>query len=127
AAATNLLIPRTNVRYPKQQTNPVALIRTFSGYVRILWRDKLGQISLAVTTLFWGARATLPLFVIERDGGHSGCRLDQASLLMGVAPRGTAVGSIFAVRAPLRRAWAVLPVGVLMVIAVMLLTVVHDR
>src|SRR5690554_6301554 len=47
AALINLLIPRTNVVYPRQHIHPVRLIRTFSGYVGVLWRDKLGQISLA--------------------------------------------------------------------------------
>ena len=126
AAATNLLIPRTNVRYPRQQTNPIALIRTFSGYVRILWQDKLGQISLAVTTLFWGAGATLQFIVIEWGAQHLGYRLDQASLLMGVAALGTVVGSIFAGKVPLRRALKVLPVGVLMGFAVMLMPIVHE-
>jgi MFS transporter, LPLT family, lysophospholipid transporter len=72
AAATNLLIPLTNVRYPKQQTNPIKLVGAFKGYVRILWHDKIGQISLAVTTLFWGAGATLQFIVIEWGARHLG-------------------------------------------------------
>ncbi|MFT0547587.1 lysophospholipid transporter LplT [Allopusillimonas ginsengisoli] len=127
AALTNLLIPRTNVQYPKQQTNPVRLLRTFTGYVKVLWSDKLGQISLAVTTLFWGAGATLQFIVIEWGARHLGYRLDQASLLMGVAALGTVGGSILAGRVPLKRALSVLPMGVLMGFAVMLMTLVHDR
>ncbi|KAA0888624.1 lysophospholipid transporter LplT [Pusillimonas sp. ANT_WB101] len=127
AALTNLLIPRTNVQYPKQQTNPVRLIRTFTGYVKVLWSDKLGQIALAVTTLFWGAGATLQFIVIEWGARHLGYRLDQASLLMGVAALGTVGGSILAGRVPLKRALSVLPMGVLMGFAVMLMTLVHDR
>lgn len=127
AAGTNLLIPRTNVRYPRQQTNPVALVRTFFGYVGLLWRDKIGQISLAVTTLFWGAGATLQFIVIEWGARHLGYRLDQASLLMGVAALGTVAGSILAGKVPLKRALAVLPVGVAMGFAVMLMPLVHDR
>ncbi len=53
------------MRYPPQQKNPIRLISTFGGYMRVLRHDKLGQISLAVTTLFWGAGATLQLIVIE--------------------------------------------------------------
>src|SRR5690606_36893458 len=127
AAATNLLIPRTNVRYPRQQTHPVALIRTFGGYVRILWSDKLGQISLAVTTLFWGAGATLQFIVIEWGARHLGYRLDQASLLMGIAALGTVGGSILAGKVPLKRALRVLPMGVAMGFAVMLMPIVHER
>src|SRR5690625_5014684 len=65
AALVNLLIPHTHVEYPKQGFHPIGMIRTFAGYIRILWGDRLGQISLAVTTLFWGAGATLQFIVIE--------------------------------------------------------------
>src|SRR3546814_7200729 len=91
--SSDLLIPCTLARYPKQQTNPIKLICAFKGYVRILWSDKLGQISLAVTTLFWGAGATLQFIVIEWGARHLGYRLDQASILMGVAALGTVIGA----------------------------------
>lgn len=126
AAITNLLIPRTNVIYPPQQTNPIRLMRTFLGYVGILWRDKLGQISLAVTTLFWGAGATLQFIVIEWGAQHLNYRLDQASILMGVAALGTVGGSIAAGRVPLKRALGVLPVGVLMGFSVMLMPLAKE-
>lgn len=126
AAATNLLIPRTNVRYPKQKTNPARLVCDFMGYVKILWHDKLGQISLAVTTLFWGAGATLQFIVIEWGARHLGYRLDQASVLMGVAAAGTVAGSILAGRVPLKRALSVLPVGIVMGFAVMLMPLVTE-
>ncbi|MFJ1301236.1 lysophospholipid transporter LplT [Pseudomonadota bacterium AL_CKDN230030165-1A_HGKHYDSX7] len=126
AALCNLLIPNTHVRYPPQQKNPVKLIRTFGGYVRVLWRDKLGQISLAVTTLFWGAGATLQLIVIEWGRSHLGYRLDQASILMGVAAVGTVIGSVMAGRIPLRRALSVLPVGAGMGLVVLLMPLVYS-
>jgi MFS family permease len=126
AAVCNLLIPLTGVSYPKQQTNPVQLVRTFKSYVRILWHDKLGQISLAVTTLFWGAGATLQFIVIEWGARHLGYRLDQASILMGVAAVGTVIGSVAAGRVPLKRALSVLPVGVLMGVAVLLMPLVTE-
>lgn len=124
AAFVNLLIPKTNIKYPPQQKNPIKLITTFFGYVRVLWTDKLGQISLAVTTLFWGAGATLQFIVIEWGAQHLNYRLDQASILMGVAAFGTIGGSILAGRIPLKKALSVLPVGVFMGIAVMLMTIV---
>ena len=125
AALCNLLIPRTGISYPKQQTNPFKLVIEFGGYVRILWKDKLGQISLAVTTLFWGAGATLQFIVIEWGAQHLGYRLDQASILMGVAALGTVFGSIFAGRVPLKKALSVLPLGVLMGLAVLLMPLVN--
>jgi MFS family permease len=126
ASACNLLIPKTHVRYPPQQKNPIRLITTFGSYVRVLWNDKLGQISLAVTTLFWGAGATLQLIVIEWGRTHLGYRLDQASILMGVAAVGTVVGSILAGRIPLRKALSVLPVGAAMGLVVLLMPFVQS-
>ncbi|AOB40317.1 lysophospholipid transporter LplT [Bordetella parapertussis] len=126
AALCNLLIPPTHVRYPPQQRSPFKLVRAFSGYVCVLWRDKLGQISLAVTTLFWGAGATLQLIVIEWGRSHLGYRLDQASVLMGVAAVGTVVGSILAGRIPLRKALSVLPVGAAMGLVVLLMPLVYS-
>ncbi|VFR46237.1 Probable transmembrane protein [plant metagenome] len=126
AAACNLLIPHTHITYPPQQKNPLKLIATFRGYVRTLWRDKLGQISLAVTTLFWGAGATLQLIVIEWGRSHLGYGLDKASMLMGVAALGTVVGSVLAGRIPLTRALSVLPVGALMGVVVMMMPLVYS-
>jgi MFS family permease len=125
AAIGNLIIPRTHVRYPPQQRNPIRLITTFWGYVRVLWNDKLGQISLAVTTLFWGAGATLQLIVIEWGRDQLGYRLDQTSILMGIASLGTVVGAVLAGRIPLRRALSVLPVGAAMGLVVLLMPFVH--
>src|SRR5262249_54745645 len=65
AALFNLKIPDTGCVYPHQERNPIKLITDFSNCCVILWKDKLGQISLAVTTLFWGAGATLQLIVLE--------------------------------------------------------------
>lgn len=127
AAVCNLLIPKTGIQYPKQHTNPVKLVRSFAGYVRILWRDKLGQISLAVTTLFWGAGATLQLIVIEWGRSHLGYRLDQASILMGVTAFGTIFGAVYASRVPLPKALKVLPMGIVMGLIVLLMPLVTGQ
>lgn len=126
AAICNLLIPDTHAFYPRQQTHPAALIRNFRHYVHVLWTDKLGQISLAVTTLFWGAGATLQFIVIEWGAEHLGYRLDQASILMGVAAFGTVIGAVMAGRVPLRKALVVLPVGVAMGLVVLLMPLVYN-
>ncbi|MEZ2721373.1 lysophospholipid transporter LplT [Paenalcaligenes hominis] len=126
AAACNLLIPKTNIIYPKQKTNPIELIKTFKGYVVILWGDKLGQISLAVTTLFWGAGATLQFIVIEWGAHQLGYRLDQSSILMGVAALGTVVGAYLAGKVPLKQALKVLPMGVVMGLTVLLMPFVKS-
>jgi len=127
AALTNLFIPKTNVQYPKQHQHPVRLIKAFAGYTRVLWTDKLGQISLGVTTLFWGAGATLQLIVIEWGRSQLGYRLDQASILMGIAALGTVLGSIAAARIPLKQSLRVLPVGALMGLVVLVMPLIYNE
>jgi len=127
AAICNLLIPKTHIIYPRQQKNPLKLISAFWGYVKILWRDKLGQISLAVTTLFWGAGATLQLMVIEWGKSHLGLRLDQTSILMGITAFGTIFGAILASRVALPRALRVLPMGVAMGFVVLIMPLVSGN
>lgn len=127
AALTNLLIPNTHARYPKQHQHPIRLIKAFAGYTRVLWTDKLGQISLGVTTLFWGAGATLQLIVIEWGRSQLGYRLDQASILMGIAALGTVLGSIAAARVPLKQSLRVLPVGALMGVVVLVMPLIYNE
>lgn len=115
AAAVNLHIPDTGARYPKQQTNPLILIRDFAGCLTVLWRDKLGQISLAVTTLFWGAGATLQFIVLKWAESHLHLPLDRGAILQGVVAVGIAIGAVLAGRfVPLRRSLSVLPLGIIM-------------
>ncbi len=119
AGVFNLAIPDTGARYPHQERNPVRLMLDFSRCFGILWRDKLGQISLAVTTLFWGAGACLNLMVIKWAEVHLKLPLEQGAMLVGVFAFGTAIGAILAARyVPLKRAVRILPVGVMMGITV---------
>ena len=67
AAWFNLRIPHTGVKMrPLRQdparsvlANTLALLPDFWTCNNRLWRDRLGQISLATTTLFWGAGGNL--------------------------------------------------------------------
>jgi len=126
AAFINLFIPNTHIIYPKQSRNPLKLISAFKGYMQVLWSDRIGQISLAVTTLFWGAGATLQLIVIEWGRQHLGYRLDQASILMGMAAIGTVLGAALAACVPLKRALGVLPVGVMMGLVVLAMPYIYE-
>jgi MFS family permease len=115
AAAFNLFIPDTGARYGKQQTNPALLMRDFYVCLVMLWKDKLGQISLAVTTLFWGAGAVLQFLVLQWASVHLGLPLDKGAVLQGVTAVGVALGAVFAGRfISLRRSLDVLPAGVAM-------------
>jgi MFS family permease len=115
AAVFNLFIPDTGARYGKQQTNPLLLMRDFYVCLISLWKDRLGQISLAVTTLFWGAGAVLQFLVLQWASVHLGLPLDQGAILQGVTAIGVALGAVLAGRfISLRRSLDVLPAGVAM-------------
>jgi MFS transporter, LPLT family, lysophospholipid transporter len=125
AAVFNLYIPDTGARYEKQETHPVRLITDFAHCFSTLWRDKLGQISLAVTTLFWGAGATLQFIVLRWADSHLHLPLDKAAILQGVFALGIALGAVLAAKViPLKRSLHVLPVGILMGAVVMSMTLV---
>ncbi|CAH2772745.1 MAG: Putative transmembrane protein [uncultured Paraburkholderia sp.] len=122
AALFNLRIPDTGARYPKQEHGPIRLVTDFADCFVVLWRDKLGQISLAVTTLFWGAGATLQFIVLKWAEVSLGMSLSEAAILQAVVAVGVAGGAIFAAsRVPLKKSLSVLPVGIMMGIAVMLM------
>ncbi|HPA91179.1 MAG TPA: lysophospholipid transporter LplT [Quisquiliibacterium sp.] len=128
AAAFNLRIPDTGARYAHQERNPIRLVVDFSHCFLTLWRDKLGQISLAVTTLFWGAGATLQFIVLEWARHALGLPLNKAAVLQGVVALGIAVGAIAAARAiPLKGSLRVLKVGVAMGLIVPLMTLVSSQ
>ena len=115
AAFFNTHIPDTGARYEEQPRNPIVLTRDFAICFVTLWRDKLGQISLAVTTLFWGAGATLQFIVLRWAESHLGMRLDKAAILQGITAVGIALGAVLAARlVPLKRSLNVLPAGVAM-------------
>ncbi|MGA7782144.1 MAG: lysophospholipid transporter LplT [Paraburkholderia sp.] len=122
AALFNLRIPDTGARYPKQERGPIKLVTDFADCFVILWHDKLGQISLAVTTLFWGAGATLQFIVLKWAEVSLGMSLSEGAILQAVVAVGVAAGAIIAAsRVPLKKSLSVLPVGIMMGIAVMLM------
>jgi MFS family permease len=128
AAGINLLIPDTGVRYPKQELAPLVLLRRFAFCVTTLWRDKLGQISLAVTTLFWGAGATLQLLVIAWSQHALGMGLSKAAVLQSVTAIGVAMGAVIAaLRVSLRQSFSVLPYGIAMGLVVVAISLVDFR
>ncbi|NUU00082.1 lysophospholipid transporter LplT [Herbaspirillum robiniae] len=123
AALFNLSIPDTGARYEHQQRNPIRLIIDFAGCFSTLWKDKLGQISLAVTTLFWGAGATLQFIVLKWAEKSLHMPLDRAAILQGIVAVGVALGAMAAARfVPLKKSLSVMPLGIIMGIVVMLMT-----
>ena len=127
AAIFNLYIPNTGVDHKMVNRNPVYLIREFAHCVKLLWTDKLGQISLATTTLFWGAGATLQFIVLKWAETALGYTLTQGTYLQGVCAAGIAIGAIMAAKmVPLNRSVDVIPVGIAMGLIVMAMLVAQS-
>jgi MFS family permease len=127
AATFNLFIPTTGVRMKLLPANPWATLKDFSACCVRLWQDKLGQISLAVTSLFWGAGATLQFIVIAWADAALEYNLSQAAILQGVVAAGIAVGALVAsMRVSLDRAVNVIPIGVAMGVIVIGMNFVRD-
>ena len=127
AALFNLYIPDTGVDHKPLKRNPVYLFHEFNHCLKLLWRDKLGQISLAVTTLFWGAGATLQFIVLEWAKVALNLDLSKASMLQGVVAVGVAIGAILAARMiTLRKSVRVIPLGMAMGVGVIVMIAVRD-
>jgi len=127
AAAFNLKVPDTGAHYPHQERNPWLLVKDFTHCLKKLWGDSLGQISLAVTTLFWGAGATLQFIILKWAEVQLGMALSSAAKLQGIVAIGIAVGAILAARyVSLRGSLSVLRVGIAMGVLVPLMTLISS-
>jgi major facilitator superfamily (MFS_1) transporter len=128
AALINLRIPDTGARYPERARHPLSLLQSFWRCNLTLWRDPLGQIALAVTTLFWGAGASLQFLVLKWAEHQLDMRLDQATRLQGIVALGVALGAVLAASwVPLKRSLRVLPLGAAMGVAVAAMSLVHNE
>ena len=127
AAVFNLYIPRTDAPLQTMTGNLVVLVRDFTHCNARLWHDKLGQISLATTTLFWGVAGNLRYIVLAWAAAALGYGTTQASSLVGVVAIGTAVGAVVASMAMrLDRATAVIPLGTAMGVLVIGMIAIRD-
>jgi hypothetical protein len=103
------------------------LIPDFWRCNKLLWTDKLGQISLATTTLFWGASGNLRYIVLAWAAAALGYSVTQASALVGVVAIGTAVGAVAAsLRMRLEHAPKLMPLGIGMGLLVILLNFIDN-
>lgn len=126
ASVFNLYVPETGVDHKALHKNPWYLIREFNHCLVLLWRDRLGQISLAVTTLFWGAGATLQFIVIKWAEVSLQLDLSKSSMLQGVVALGVALGAVGAARRiTLRKSLGVIPLGIAMGLIVLVMNFVH--
>ncbi len=127
AAIFNLRIPLTGVTPRPMPSNPLALLPDFWRCNSRLWHDRLGQISLATTTLFWGVSGNLRYIVLAWAGAALGYSTTQASSLVGVVALGTAVGAVVAsLRMRLDQATRVMPLGIGMGVLVLAMNFIDN-
>ncbi len=127
AAAINTRIPLTGVTPRPMPKNPIALLPDFWRCNNRLWLDRLGQISLSTTTLFWGVSGNLRYIVLAWAGAALGYSTTQASSLVGVVALGTAAGAVIAsLRMRLDQATRVIPLGIGMGVLVILMNFIDN-
>ena len=127
AAWFNLRIPETGVEMRAMPRNKLELLPDFWNCNAALWRDKLGQISLSTTTLFWGVSGNLRYIVLAWSAAALGYSTTQASSLVGVVAIGTAAGAILAsMRMRLDQAPSVMPLGIAMGVLVVLMNFITN-
>ena len=127
AAWFNTRIPLTDVPMRPLPKRLISLLTDFWHCNMRLWRDRLGQISLSTTTLFWGVSGNLRYIVLAWAAAALGYTVTQASALVGVVAIGTAVGAVAAsMRMRLDQATLVLPLGIGMGVLVILLNFITN-
>src|SRR5271169_1911336 len=113
AALFNLYIPRVSVDHKPLSRDPIFLLKDFAHCFKLLWKDPLGQVSLAVTTLFWGAGTTLRLLVLAWAAYALHYDTSSGAKLTAWVAVGIAFGAMLAARfVKLEHAVKVLPVGI---------------
>ncbi|KQT36107.1 MULTISPECIES: lysophospholipid transporter LplT [unclassified Methylophilus] len=126
AAAFNYFIPKVPIDHKVEQKTLKYLLKDFWHAFITLWKDPQGQVSLAVTTLFWGAGATLQFVVLKWADVKLGFTQQEATYLIAILAVGIAAGSVIASRyVQLENAVKVLPAGIYMgilVISMVLIT-----
>ncbi|WP_060313688.1 lysophospholipid transporter LplT [Burkholderia ubonensis] len=126
AAAFNLGIKNTGAKYSRQLHNPVALISEFSDCFAALWKDRLAQISLAMTTLFWGVGACLQFIVLKWAEYSLGVTLAGSTIFVVIVAMGVTIGAgLAAWLVPLRKAMTILPIGAIIGLCISILAFVN--
>ena len=127
AAWFNTKIPLTGVPIRALPRNLVTLLPDFWHCNTRLWRDKLGQISLAATTLIWGVAGNLRFIVLAWAAAALGYSVTQASALQGVVAIGMAVGAVVAsMRMRLEDGPRVIPLGIGMGLLIVMLIFIDN-
>ncbi|MCC2635331.1 MAG: putative transporter, partial [Ramlibacter sp.] len=127
AAWFNTRIPHTGVEMRAIPKNALELVPDFWSCNSRLWRDKLGQISLATTTLIWGVSGNLRYIILAWSAAALGYSTTQASSLSGVVALGTAVGAVVAsMHTRLDKATGVIPMGIVLGVLVIAMNFIDN-
>jgi len=115
----NAGIPDSGRRQRSTSHGARALLGEFRAANRLLWRDREGGLSLAATTLFWAAGATLQFAVLRWAGAALALPLGEAAYLqaavaVGVIGGAAAAGRWLALHQAWRGLWAGIALGLLM-------------
>lgn len=123
AAVLNLGVPRTEAKLV-----PFSFRATLPGFgvsFVALWKDRYGRVSLAVTSVFWGAAGALQVLVLNWAEVALHLPAHQAPMMQLVVAVGTAIGAVIAARTlQLRDALKLVPVGIAMGAGVLLMLLI---
>jgi MFS family permease len=127
AAFFNLAIPKLPVEHELISRTIYSLWTDFWASFFSLWRDPLGQVSLAVTSLFWGACTTLRFIILLWAAMALNVDMQEATQLTAFVAVGLAAGAFIASKlVPLEHTVKVLPLGIAMGFVIVLMTWVTD-
>ena len=128
AALLNVPLLKVGVCYQKLNLHCGNLVRDFSTCFVSLWRDRLGKLSLTVTTLFWGAGATLQFIMLKWAEYALHTNLSESAALQAISAIGVAAGAVYAAcKVSLKDSANVLPYGALMGLVVCLMGMYNDE
>ena len=115
AAIFNKYMPDVPINHKLKKNDPWSLIKDFFSSYKKLWADPLGQLSLTITTLFWGAGATLRLVIIGWAAYVLGYGLDKSTTLSATVALGVAIGAVIAAFfIKIKDSTKILPIGIIM-------------
>lgn len=127
AAAFNYFIPKLPLDHKVPQKSLWFLLKDFWHAFIVLWKDPQGQVSMAVTTLFWGAGSTLQFVVLKWADIKLGLSPQESTYLIATLAVGIAIGSMIASRyVALDNSVKVLPAGIYMGMLVMTMMVITN-
>jgi len=127
AATINLYIPRTSAILQPLPANWRMLLSDFKKCNQLLWQDKLGQMTLATTTLFWGVSGNLRYLVLTWAAVALGYSVTKATVLVGAVAVGTAFGALVAsLNVKLDQTPRFIPLGIVMGFLLLMLVLVSE-